>query len=253
MFTPDVFDLESSIAVLTVLLSMLLLFYALLRTRRGHKPHLRRLPAFDNLSGMSSRAAETGRVLHVGLGTGGISGPDTAISLAGLTALEYLADQAAASETRLIVTVADPTLLPAAQEILRRAYAQRGKTEAFSPAQVRLLAPDPTAYAAGVMGILEGENLLANVTIGAFGDEYLLIGETGVKTGTEQIAGTDDPAALTFMHMTADETLIGEEIFVADAYLGQSAKSIAGLMVQDWWRYVVLFFMIVGVLWKILL
>lgn len=253
MIGPDVLGIESLIAILIVLISVPLFFYALSRARAGHLPRLRPLPAFDRLSGMSGRAAESGQLLHVGLGMGGISGPDTAVSLAGLTVLEYLADQAAAGESRLVVTVADPTLLPAAQEVLRRAYAQRGKSEVFSPSQVRLLAPDPAAYAAGVMGILEGENPLANVTIGAFGDEYLLIGETGAKRDVEQVAGTDDPAALAFMHVTAHETLIGEEIFAAGAYLRGSAESVAGLMVQDWWRYLVVVFIIAGILWRTLL
>jgi hypothetical protein len=246
-------DVQSAIALLIVLLSVPLLFYALSRIRAGHKPRLRPLSAFDALSGMSGRAAESGRILHVGLGTGGISGPDTAVSLAGLTALENLADRAVASQSRLVVTVADPTLLPAAQEVLRRVYARQGRSDDLSPSQVRLLAPDPTAYAAGIMGILEGENPLANVTIGAFGDEYLLIGETGVKKDLEQVAGTDDPAALAFMYTTTPDTLIGEEIFAADAYLRGSAESVAGLVVQDWWRYLVVLIIVVGVLLETLL
>lgn len=253
MFAPHVYGLESAITILIVLLSVPFLFYALSRVRAGHKPRLRPLPAFDALSGMNSRAAESGQILHVGLGTGGISGPDTALSLAGLTVLEHLANQAALVESRLIVTVADPTLLPAAQNILRRAYARQARSGIFAPSQVRLLAPDPVAYAAGVMDILEGENPLANVTIGAFADEYLLIGETGAKKGVEQVAGTDDPAALAFMHVTADETLIGEEIFAAGAYLDGNPESVAGLMVQDWWRYLVVLFIVAGVLWKTLL
>ena len=246
-------DVQSAIALLIVLFSVPLLFYALSRIRAGHKPRLRPLSAFDALSGMSGRAAESGRILHVGLGTGGISGPDTAISLAGLTALENLADQAVASQSRLVVTVADPTLLPAAQEVLRRAYARQGRSDDLSPSQVRLLAPDSTAYAAGIMGILEGENPLANVTIGAFGDEYLLIGETGVKKDLEQVAGTADPAALAFMYTTTHDTLIGEEIFAAEAYLRGSAESVAGLVVQDWWRYLVVLVIVVGVLLETLL
>jgi hypothetical protein len=247
-----VLGIESAIAILIVLICVPLLFYALSRVRAGKRPQLRMLPVFDRLARMGSRATESGRTLHVGLGMGGISGPDTAVSVAGLEVLEYLADQAAAGESRLVVTVAEPTLLPATQEVLRRVYAQRGKSDVFSPAQVRLLAPDPTAYAAGVMGILEVEDPLANVTVGAFGDEYLLIGETGVKKGVEQVAGTDDPAALAFMYATADGTLIGEEIFAAGAYLKERAEAIAGLMVQDWLRYLVIVAIIAGVLWQTL-
>lgn len=253
MFASNTIGTESAAAILMVLLSVPLLLYALSRVRAGHEPRLRPMPAFDALAGISGRAAESGQVLHVGLGTGGITGPDTVISVAGLTTLEHLADQAANSESRLVVTVADPTLLPAAQEVLRRAYARQGKSDVFSPSQVRLLAPDAAAYAAGVMGLLEGENPLANVTVGAFGDEYLLIGETGTKKGVEQVTGTDDPAALAFMYATPAELLIGEEIFAAGAYLRRDPGSMASLIVQDWWRYLFVLLIIVGVLWETLL
>lgn len=253
MFDSSALGIEPAIAILILLVSVLFLFFALSRVRAGHKPHLRPLPAFEMLNGMSGRAAETGKTLHVGLGTGGIAGPETAVSLASLKALEYLAERSAASETHLVVTVADPTLLPAAQDVLRRAYERQGRQDTFSPLQVRLLAPDQTAYAAGVMGILEGENPIANVTIGSFGDEYLLIGETGAKKELEQVAGTDDPAALAFMQTTADEILIGEEIFATGAYLQETPESLAALMVQDWWRYLVLLVIVVGVVWKTLL
>ena len=249
----NIFSIESAIAVLIFLLSVPFLFYALSRVRAGHQPRLRPLPAFDTLSELSGRAAESSQVLHVGLGMGGISGSEMAVSLAGLTTLTYLADQSAASEAKLVVTVADPTLLPAAQEILRQAYARQGKPDIFSPSQVRLLAPEPIAYAAGVMSILEGENPLANVTIGDFGDEYLLIGETGVKRDIVQIAGTSNPAALTFMQATADKVLVGEEIFAAGAYLRRDPESVAGIIVQDWWRYLVLLVIIAGVIWQTLL
>jgi hypothetical protein len=73
MFASDVLGMESSIAILIVLISVMLLFYALSRVRAGHRPPMRPLPAFDMLSGMSGRAAESGQTLHVGLGTGGIS------------------------------------------------------------------------------------------------------------------------------------------------------------------------------------
>jgi len=253
MFSPTALNVHSAIGILIVLVSVPLLFFALSRVRAGHLPRLRALPAFEQIAGVSSRAAETGKLLHVALGLGGIAGPDTVVSLAGLTALERLADRAAAVEARLVVSVADPTLLPAAQEVLRRAYSRQGKEDVFSPLQVRLVAPDAAAYAAGVMSVLEVEDPLATVNIGAFGDEYLLIGEAGVKAGVEQVAGTDDPAAMAFMYATTDKTLIGEEMMAVGAYLEPDPESTAGVMVQDWWRWLVVAIIVAGVIWQTVL
>ena len=56
MSASDFLGTESAIAILIVLLSVPLLFYALSRTRAGRKPSLRPLPALDVLSGVSGRA-----------------------------------------------------------------------------------------------------------------------------------------------------------------------------------------------------
>jgi hypothetical protein len=169
-----------------------------------------------------------------------VGGSATAETWAGLTLLAQLADEAAACDTPLVVTVADPTVLPLAQDILRRAYVRNGNPEGYDPTQVRFIAPDPMAYAAGVAGILGREPLTANVMVGAFGDEYLFMGETGVRRGIRQIAGTTDPLTLPFMAASADETLVGEEIFAGGAYTSRLPMQIGSLLTEDWFRWAVI-------------
>ena len=89
----------------------------------GRRPTLRPLPTLEILRGQQSRAIESGHSLHLSLGTSGIGGANTATTLAGLAILESLADEAAATDTPPTVTVADPTALVMAQDVLRRAYA----------------------------------------------------------------------------------------------------------------------------------
>ncbi|MER3514531.1 MAG: hypothetical protein C4310_09210, partial [Chloroflexota bacterium] len=55
------------------------------------------------------------------MGTGGIGGVDTAVSLAAWPVLSLLADPTTGPDAPPIVTVADPTLLPVALDAVRRA------------------------------------------------------------------------------------------------------------------------------------
>ncbi len=241
---------QISLALLLVLLPALA-FWAF-RVKAGKVGELRPLPGLEDLPGSVGRSAETGQPLHVSVGVAGIASSATAETWAGLAILDELAQDAAACGTSLIVTVADPTVLPVAQDILRRAYLRSGNPEGYDPTQVRFVAPLPLAYAAGVAGILEREPLTANVMVGSFADEYLLMGETGARHGLRQFAGAADPRALPFVYATADEALIGEEIFAGRAYLKRGPVQIASLLVEDWARWAILLVVLGLALFRIL-
>lgn len=240
---------EIGIGVLLLILPVL--FFLTLRVRAGRAGQLRPLPGMQELPTAVGHSAEAGQPLHVSVGVAGLGGAATAETWAGLTVLRQLADSAAACDTPLIVTVADPTVLPVAQDILRRAYVRHGNPEGYEPTQVRLVAADPMAYATGVMGLLEREQLTANVMIGSFGDEYLLMGETGARQGMRQVAGAADPRALPFVYATADEALIGEDMFAGGAYTTQLPIQVASLLAEDWARWAIVAGIIIVAIFKL--
>jgi hypothetical protein len=240
------------IGVVVLLLILPVLFFLTSRVRAGKMGVLRSLPGMDELPSAGGRAAEAGQPLHVSVGVAGVGGAATAETWAGLTALRQLADDAAACDTPIIVTVADPTVLPIAQDILRRAYIRHGNLEGYDSTQVRFVAPDPTAYAVGVMGLLERESLTANIMIGSFGDEYLLMGEIGSRRGIHQVVGAADPRTLPFVYATADESLIGEEMFAGGAYTRKLPIQIGSLLTQDWARLAIVAAIIVIAIYKII-
>jgi hypothetical protein len=236
-----------------LLLILPVLFFLTSRVRAGKTGELRALPGMEELPELVGRSAETGQPLHVSMGVSGVGGSTTAETWAGLTLLGQLADEAAACDTPLLVTVADATVLPIAQDILWRAYVRNGNPEGYDPTQVQLVAPDPMAYAAGVTGILERESLTANVMVGSFGDEYLLMGEAGARQGVYQIVGVADPRTLPFVRASADETLVGEEMFAGGAYTGRLPIQIASLLTEDWARWAVIAGILVVTILKIVL
>jgi hypothetical protein len=232
-------------------LALLLLFLLSLKVRASRAGSLRLLPGMEELPGLVARSAETGQPLHVSVGVGGVGGPTTAETWAGLTLFGQLADEAVARGASLVVTVADATVLPIAQDILQRAYDRYGFPEGYDPDQVRFVAPQPTAYAMGVMGVLERESLAGNVMVGSFGDEYLLIGETGARQGVHQIVGTTNPQTLPLVYASADETLIGEEVFATGAYTSRLPMQIASLLTEDWLRWLLIAAIVVTAICKL--
>ncbi len=230
-----------------------LLFFLTSRVRAGKAGALRPLPGIGELPGLVGRSAETGQPLHVSVGVAGVGGDATSETWAGLTLLGQLAEEAAACDTPLIVTVADATVLPIAQDMLRRAYIRSGNPEGYDPTRVRLIAPNPMAYAAGVSGLLERKSFAANIMIGSFGDEYLLMGETGARRQVYQIVGAADPRTLPFVYATADDTLVGEEMFAGGAYTTRLPIQTASLLAEDWARWVVAAAILVVAIVKIVL
>jgi hypothetical protein len=246
-------EATETIGLVILLLVLPVLAFLTSRVRAGKTGDMRPLPGLEDLSGAIGRAAETGQPLHVSVGVAGVGGTATSETWAGLTVLAELADEAAACDTPLVVTVADPTVLPLAQDILQRAYTRHGNPKGYDPTQVRLIAPNSMAYAAGVMGVVKRESLAANVMIGLFGDEYLLIGETGVQKGIRQVVGTSEPRTLPFVHATADEALTGEDMFAGGAYTARLPIQVGSLLVADWARWAIALVIIVVSVVRILL
>jgi hypothetical protein len=240
------------IGLILFLLILPILFFLTSRVKAGKAGGLRSFPEMEELPRSVGHSAETGQPVHISVGVAGVGGPATSETWAGLTLLAQMADDAAACDTPLIVTVADATVLPIAQDILRRAYARHDNPDRYDPTQVRFIAPNPMAYAAGVMGLLEREPVTANAMVGAFGDEYLLMGETGARRGVHQIVGAADPQTLPFVYASADHTLIGEEMFATGAYTSRLPIQVGSLLAEDWARWLVIAAIVVIAAVKIL-
>lgn len=225
-----------------ILFGALQIFYTL-RFTTGRRPRFRIISVFNALHGQMGRAIESGKALHVSIGTGGISGEDTATTLAGLSVVEFLAGEAAASGIAPIITTADSTALLLTQDILRRPHVRQGDLSGYQPLSARLLALNPMQYAAATMDLLAHDQVSANVMIGGFGPEIGLIEHETGKQQLPQLTGAADPRALALMTVAHENVLIGEEIFAAKAYLQARPQHLASLRAQDVLRWLVVVLM----------
>ncbi len=220
-------------------------FYFLVR--QGLKPDLRPLKGYDALLSQVGQAVESGGRVHVLLGPNSIIGEDAGATLAGLAMLDIVAEASAISDRSPVATSSDATTLPVMADTIRRAYRNRGTLDKHESTAARLVALDPISLAAGSSSIIVDDEVRASVITGAFGPEVAIPIEAGIRRGIPQVAGSDRLEAQATAYAMADHTLIGEEIFVARAYLQEDPPTIASALVQDVLRWIVIAVIVAGI------
>jgi hypothetical protein len=244
----------STVFVLIALLIFLILFFlAWFPLERGRKLNLRPLKPLARLEEMIGRSAESGKSIHYSPGTGGFTSPTGATApetLAGLTALSSVARASARTTANVTVTSNDALTYLVAGDVTAAEYAAVGRPEDYSPTNVRFITQDDRiAYAAGVTGLLGESKFDGNVMLGQFESEYLLAGDQANRRDVPQIVGSSRVEALPFMVASAgsENTLLGEEVYAAPAYLDRQPAHLASLVTQDRVRLIVIAAIILGV------
>jgi hypothetical protein len=244
------------ISVLLVVVALTWLHHA--RAQDGHLPQRRPLPALDTLRMALGRGAETGRATHVSPGASVLGAADgsratTAELLAGLLITERVATEAALNGAPILVSSGDAVAHLALRGGVRQAYQVAGQAQDYDPTRVQLLAHnDELAYATGVTTLYAREQLEASALFGGFNQEFLLLGEEGAQRELPQILGTTSSLALPLMMLTSPATLIGEEIYAAEAYLAPPGPAQARLLTQDTLRTAVIMLLVTGFLYALI-
>ena len=242
-------SLEEMGAVPVVVLGFCVACFAIwtLLARGGRLTSLRPIAGLSFFRSMTSRAAETGGRLHLALGRGALGTASTVETSVGLTALEYLSERAIIYDATLQVQISDPATLAAAQGVVERSRLETGHHRGRGDVRLEFISPEPLAYALGVTNSLEPSGADLTAALGVFGPEYLLMAETSAEKAIPQVGGTSIPETLALMHVSADESLIGEETFAVGAYLHRALHA-GSLVAQDVLRVVLVFTIALGIL-----
>jgi hypothetical protein len=230
---------------IVILSALMMLALAFLR-RKSH-PVFRDIPAFTRLRQAVGLVVEDGSRLHVSLGRGSLTTPQSASALAGLALLHRLADLTSAGDQPPIATSGDAPLAILSQDTLQAASKFSDRT-ASDPAGGRLTGLTPFSYAAGAIPAIRDEKVSANVLMGNFGIEVALLTDAVERENTFVVAGSDNLTAQAVIYASAQEPLVGEEIFAAGAYVDSSSLHSASLTVQDILRWLVIAAILVGAL-----
>jgi hypothetical protein len=149
-------------------------------------------------------------------------------------------------ETPVIVPVCKPFVVPVAEESVKQGYLGAGRPELYDPDNIRYLSDEQFAFTAGVNGIMLRERTAANIYMGSFFAESLILAETGFSTGAIQVAGTANIHQLPFFVAACDYTLIGEELYAASAYLSREPKLLGTLKAGDLAKVLIMIILVVG-------
>ncbi len=210
---------------------------------KGKKLFIRKITGLDQLDEAVGRATEMGKpILYVP----GISTMSDVATIASINILAPVAKKTAEYDTPIIIPNRDPIVTMVAQEVVKEAYTEAGRPDAFRRENVFFLADSQFAYAAGVDGIMVRERPATNLFIGMFYAESLILAETGNMTGAIQIAGTDAVAQLPFFVTACDYTIMGEELYAASAYLSRDPKLVGSIKAQDWGKAILIGLTVLG-------
>ncbi|NLI98190.1 hypothetical protein GX441_05970 [bacterium] len=220
---------------INVLIAMVFFFFLVLffisRAKRGKELFLRKIAGLEAIDEAVGRATEMGRPI---LFVPGLSDISDIATIAALNILQGIAKKTAQYDTPIIVPNRDPIVYTVAREIVKEAYSDVGRPDAFNPDSVFYMTGDQFAFVSGVNGIMLREKPATNFFLGMFYAESLLLAETGNISGAIQIAGTDASSQLPFFITACDYTIIGEELYAASAYLSRNPELIGTIKAQDW-------------------
>ncbi len=241
---PHWFNRKLSLVLISILAFMGLTVYFVRVARTDpKKPFIRRIAGLEAVDEAVGRATEMGRPVLFLTGTGDI---DSISTIASLNVLGEISKKTAEYGTTLRVPNCRPIVYTVAREVVKGAYTEKGRPDAYDPDSVFFLVENILAYATAVCGIMSRDKPAANFLLGTYGGESLILAETGAGTGAIQIAGTDSTTQLPFFVVACDYTLIGEELYAASAYLSREPLSVGALKGQDWGKFVFMVFLVVA-------
>lgn len=228
--------------VFCVVFALIILGF-ILAARKNPNLFIRRIQGLEAVDEAIGRATEMGKpVLHIN----GLDPLSTLATLAAVNILGRIARRVANYESTLLVPCFDPVVMTVSQEVVRNAYLEAGRPDAYREDHIFFLTDQQFSYTASTCGIMVREKPAAIFLLGYFYAEALMLAETGFSIGAIQIAGTDAQAQLPFFITTCDYTLIGEELYAASAYLSREPMLLGSLKGQDVGKAFVMAIIVVG-------
>lgn len=231
-----------NVLIFVVIFSFLIAFFIRL-ARRNPNLFIRHIPGLDAIEETIGRATEMGKPILYLNGLYDISQLST---IAATSILGKVARKVANYDSQIKVPCYDPIVMSICQEVVKEAYIEAGRPDAYKQDNIFYVTSDQFAYAAAIDGIIVRDRPAANLYMGYYFAEALLITETGAATGAMQIAGTDAITQLPFFITTCDYTLMGEELYAASAYLSREPMQLGSLKGQDVCKAFIIIMLFVG-------
>lgn len=240
-----------------VSLIFILIFFGLIvilavAGRDGAGDRLRPIPTFTKMRRAIEMTVEAGTRLHMSIGRGTVAGPESAVAFVGLSMLEKITTSTSSGDNPPVVTSGDPTLTILAQDTLKSSFQEIGLIDQYKRTSSQLAGVSPFSYAAGAIPIVGDKKSSTSIMVGNFGVEVALLTDGCERSGNMSFGGTDNISAQAVLYATANEPLIGEELFAGGAYLDAGPIHTASLRAQDVVRWLLVIVILIGILLNLL-
>lgn len=240
---------DSAVFALFFSIVMIVVVYVTINRAKSGKtiPQIRRIAGIDAFEEAVGRATEMGKPVHMTDYSTALGDDST---FAYWSYLAYVAKLCAQYDTRLVVSDANYLVNAVNQEIVKQAYLEVGKPDAFNPDDIRYLTGSQFAWAMTVAGYLAREKPAAQFLIGYFYAESLILAEAGNSIGAIQVASTTSTTQTAFFIAACDYCLIGEELYAGAAYLSKDPVITGTVVAQDLMRFALYAIAIAGAIWE---
>ena len=246
-------QIESLIGFAIVLFfAILTLLFSSKKSRVKHPPLFRNLRGASRLRRAIGLAVEDGTRVHVSLGSGNLHDATNSSALVGLSALDRIDQMASTSDLPSMCTTGNAGFQILSRDITKSYTVETNKNEMADPGLTQLAGITPFSYAAGTLEATRDAQVSANLFIGHFGAEAGLLCDSAQRAGTYTLAGSDSIVAQSIFMASADDYLVGEEVYALPAYLGNAPTHQASLKVQDLIRILIVLGLVIAVLLKLL-
>ena len=213
-----------------------LLLFAFLNGRPNRRAK-RHIPAFSELRRTIDLSVEDGSRMQVSLGAGGLLGPQSAAALVGLSLLREVAETASDSDQPPIASSGDAALSLVAQDTLRAAYRRLSIRDQYDVSLGAVTGLTPFSYGAGTMPMILDNVVSGSALVGSFGLEAGLISAASQPQQRFTLGGSDSLSAQALLFASAQQPLIGEELYATGAYADAGRMHNASLHAQDVLRW----------------
>jgi len=241
--SPNVSALNNVPVFIGLLLAIGILFYTISGAKKGKFAYIRPIAGLTALDEAIGRATELGKPV---LFLSGLGDVDNIQTLASLSILSHVAYRTAQYDLPLLMPNVYSVTMVTAQEVIKEAHLRAGRPDTYKPENVYYVSDEQFAFVAHTNGIMERLRPAANIYMGAFYGESLILAETGHATGAIQIAGTAETSQLPFFVAACDYCLIGEELYAASAYLSKDPRQLGSLKAQDISRVILFALILLG-------
>lgn len=213
-------------------------------SRRRRNPFtLRRINAYRTMPHNVDGAVESNQLVHFSVGGAAIGQTSTLSALAALSTMYILAERQAFATNTPIITLTDPITLAVAQDTLRRAYLSRNNLKAYKADAVMWYPQSERslAFGAGASTLIRTRDVSSNILLGDFGTELAYIGEASLRQDTFFVGHSTRLEGQAIAYAQSDNPLIGEELFMGNAYLTPDNPSNMGAaLAMDALRWVII-------------